>query len=234
MVTALEGKPLDKGDIAGRLGGFEDVKELERRAGREIIGALIGTKNDLHNNYQDFQAFLDNGGRIGLQHDPILYGAYLLNPFLVQVEPVPMTVVQQGEVAVIKSYVGLPTEDTSGEVSSSARWSIRPPGHLGRAPCTGKYPLNPRIYQPRSFLRASSRSTGRRHERGIRARRQSLSPIAAKSREGFQFDIDLQVLIHVPDTHAAKVISMVGTMKNLVNEVLESAVGNYFRNSLQG
>ena len=50
----------------------------------EILGALIGTKNDLHNNYQDFQAFLDNGGRIGLQHDPLLYGAYLLNPFLVR------------------------------------------------------------------------------------------------------------------------------------------------------
>lgn len=42
------------------------------------------------------------------------------------------------------------------------------------------------------------------------------------------------MLIHVPDTNAAKVISMVGTMRNLVNEVLESAVGNYFRNSLQG
>jgi uncharacterized membrane protein YqiK len=37
----------------------------------------------------------------------------------------------------------------------------------------------------------------------------------------------------VPDTRAPKVISMVGTMQNLVNEVLHSAVGNYFRNKLQ-
>jgi len=37
----------------------------------------------------------------------------------------------------------------------------------------------------------------------------------------------------VPDTRAPKVISMVGTMQNLVNEVLQSAVGNYFRNKLQ-
>ncbi|MGE4164255.1 MAG: SPFH domain-containing protein, partial [Vicinamibacterales bacterium] len=60
-----------------------------------------------------------------------------------------------------------------------------------------------------------------------------LSPIEGKSREGFIFRIDLQVQIHVPDTRAPKVISMVGTMQNLVNEVLQSAVGNHFRNTLQ-
>ena len=37
----------------------------------------------------------------------------------------------------------------------------------------------------------------------------------------------------MPDTKAPKVISMVGTMLNLVNEVLQSAVGNHFRNTLQ-
>ncbi len=47
------------------------------------------------------------------------------------------------------------------------------------------------------------------------------------------FSIDLQVQIHVSDTKAPKVISMVGTMQNLVNEVLQSAVGNHFRNTLQ-
>jgi hypothetical protein len=54
-----------------------------------------------------------------------------------------------------------------------------------------------------------------------------------KSREGFVFTIDLQVQIHVPDQRAPKVISMVGTMMNLVNEVLQSAVGNHFRDKLQ-
>jgi len=35
--------------------------------------------------------------------------------------------------------------------------------------------------------------------------------------------LDLQVQIHVPDTKAPKVISMVGTMRNLVSEVLPLA-----------
>jgi len=60
-----------------------------------------------------------------------------------------------------------------------------------------------------------------------------LQQIVAKSKEGFVFKIDLQVQIHVSDTKAPRVISMVGTMKNLVNEVLQAAVGNHFRNSLQ-
>ena len=55
----------------------------------------------------------------------------------------------------------------------------------------------------------------------------------SKSNEGFVFHIDLQVQIHVPDTNAPRVISMVGTMLNLVNEVLQAAVGNHFRDKLQ-
>jgi hypothetical protein len=42
------------------------------------------------------------------------------------------------------------------------------------------------------------------------------------------------VQIHVSDKLAPKVISMVGTMQNLVNEVLQAVVGNYFRDTLQG
>ena len=125
IVTTLEGGPLPKGAIANRLDGFDDIVELERNPDTKdsaLVEAILSVKNEVHNNYQDFQGFLDNGGRIGLQHDPLMYGAYTLNPFLVSVEMVPMLVVNQGEVAVVRAYVGLATEDTSGAGSSSARW----------------------------------------------------------------------------------------------------------------
>jgi uncharacterized membrane protein YqiK len=238
IVTTLEGPPLPSGDIASRLGGYDDIARLEAGAERphdsEIIEVLMGSKSDLHNNYQDFQAFMEAGGHIGLQHDPLLYGAYLLNPFLVRVEMVPMLIVNQGEVAVIKAYVGLPTLDTSGEEFKFG--SIVHPGHRGiwSEPLrTGKYPINPRVYAaeivPTSILTlnwADAVSTAHNLDA-------HLSPIEAKSREGFVFRIDLQVQIHVPDTRAPKVISMVGTMQNLVNEVLQAAVGNHFRNTIQ-
>jgi regulator of protease activity HflC (stomatin/prohibitin superfamily) len=236
IVTALEGDPLESGDIASRLGGFADVGEMEGvgAADAEIIEVLLGNKNGQHNNYQDFQRFMDAGGRIGLQHDPLLYGAYLLNPFLTQVEMVPMLVVKQGEVAVVKAFVGQPTLDTSGTEFKFG--SIVQPGHRGiwQEPLrTGKYPINPRCYAaeivPTSILTLNwATAVSQAHNLDAQ-----LSPIEGKSREGFVFRIDLQVQIHVPDTKAPKVISMVGTMQNLVNEVLQSAVGNHFRNTLQ-
>src|SRR5689334_12033509 len=86
IVTTYEGDPLPSGDIASRLGGYVDVQQLEQAGSKasdaQIIETLLGSKNHLHNNYQDFQAFLDHGGHIGLQHDPLQYGAYALNPFL--------------------------------------------------------------------------------------------------------------------------------------------------------
>jgi uncharacterized membrane protein YqiK len=243
IITSLEGDSLPAGDIASRLGAFEDIKVAEdkARAGEapisnaSLIETILGSKNGEHHSYQDFQTFLDRGGKIGLQHDPLLYGAYNLNPFLVRVEKVPMLVVEQGQVAVIKSYVGLPTEDTSG--SEFKFGSMVRPGHRGiwEEPLrTGKYPINPRIYQaevvPTSILNLNwSRATSQAHNLD-----KGLDPITAKSREGFVFNIDLQVLIHVPDTNAPRVISMVGSMLNLVNEVLQAAVGNLFRDKLGG
>ncbi|HBZ02062.1 MAG TPA: hypothetical protein DEO84_12160 [candidate division Zixibacteria bacterium] len=237
IVTVFEGQPLENGDIASRLGGFNDVEQLETQKGvsdLQLQEALLGSKNFLHNNYQDFQAFLDNGGKIGLQHDPLLYGAYTLNPFLVSVELMSMLVVEQGQVAVIKSYVGLPTVDTSG--SEFKFGSLVRPGRRGiwqEALRTGKYPINPHCYVaeivPTAILTLNwAEAVSQAHNLD-----RNLKQITAKSREGFIFNIDLQVQIHVPDTKAPRVISMVGTMQNLVNEVLQAAVGNHFRDKIQ-
>jgi regulator of protease activity HflC (stomatin/prohibitin superfamily) len=237
LVTALEGEPLPQGDIASRLGGFTDVAEMEQDPAitdAELIDTLLGSKNHLHNNYQDFQKFLDAGGRIGLQHDPLLYGAFLLNPFLIRVELVPMLVVNQGQVAVIKGFVGLPTLDTSGAEFKFG--SIVRPGHRGiwQEPLrTGKYAINPRVYAAElvpTFILTLNWANASSQAHDLDAR---LEPIIGKSREGFVFTIDLQVQIHISDARAPKVISMVGTVRNLVNEVLQAAVGNHFRNTLQ-
>jgi len=237
IVTVNDGDPLSSGDIANRLGGFEDISRLESDAATTdllLMETILGNKNTVHNNYQDFQAFIDHGGKIGLQHDPLLYGMYNLNPFLVNVEIEPMLVIEQGQVAVVKSYVGLPSQDTSGVEFKFG--SIVRPGHRGiwrEALRTGKYPLNSHCYKaeivPTAILNLNwAEANSQAHNLD-----QNLTQIVAKSREGFIFKIDLQVQIHVPDTQASKVISMVGSVKNLVNEVLQAAVGNHFRDKLQ-
>jgi SPFH domain / Band 7 family len=238
IVTTLEGEPLPAGDIASRLGGFADIDALERAeapsSDARLFETILGSQNDRHSAYQDFQKFLDLGGKIGLQHDPLLYGAYNLNPFLLRVEEVPMLVVEQGQVAVVKAYVGLPTQDTSGVEFKFG--SLVRPGHRGiwQEPLrTGKYPINPRCYQAvivPTFIITLNWADVVSQAHNLDAQ---LKQIEAKSSEGFHFAIDLQVQIHIPDTQAPYVISMVGSVPNLVNEVLQAAVGNHFRNKLQ-
>lgn len=271
VITILEGPPVENGDTASRLGGFEDVRALligdepKKSASTptdetppaapailaklpasggspaspvtdaQLVEALLDTDNAKHASYQNFQAFLDAGGQAGIQHDPILYGSYAFNPFCVRVEMVPMLVVEQGEVAVVKSYIGLPTADTSGP--NFKHGSIVRPGHRGlwQEPLrTGKYALNPKVYSavkvPTKILTlnwADYNSTAHQLDA-------DLKPIDAKSKEGFEFHIDLQVQLHIPDTMAPRVISRVGSMENLVRELLQGAVGNHFRNKLQG
>jgi hypothetical protein len=240
IITALEGAPLPAGDIASRLGGFSDIEAAEAEKGphqstdAKLIETILGNQNDKHSAYQDFQRFLDLGGKIGLQHDPLLYGAYNLNPFLLRVEEVPMLVVEQGQVAVIKAYAGLPTQDTSGAEFKFG--SLVRPGHRGiwQEPLrTGKYPINPRCYQAvivPTFIITLNWADVISQAHNLD---DHLKQIEAKSSEGFAFAIDLQVQIHIPDTQAPYVISMVGSVANLVNEVLQAAVGNHFRNKLQ-
>jgi len=236
IVNTLEGNPLPSGDISSRLHGFDDVIEMENASAtdQDIIEVLFGAKNQMHNNYQDFQAFLDNGGRIGLQHDPLLYGAYTINLFLVRVELVPMLVIEQGQVAVIKSYVGLPPRDTSG-VEFKFGTLVRP-GHRGiwQEPLrTGKYPINPYCYKAEIVPTAILTLNWAERVSAAHHLDAKLETITAKSAEGFIFRIDLQVQIHVPDTRAPRVISTVGTINNLVDEVLQAAIGNHFRDTLQ-
>jgi len=137
-------------------------------------------------------------------------------------------------VAVIKSYVGLVSEDTSGAEFKFG--TLVKPGHRGiwEEPIrTGKYPINPHCYSaeivPTCILTLNwAEAVSEAHKLD-----QHLKSIVAKSREGFIFTIDLQVQIHVADTQAPKVISIVGTMANLVSEVLQAAVGNHFRDKMQ-
>jgi uncharacterized membrane protein YqiK len=54
-----------------------------------------------------------------------------------------------------------------------------------------------------------------------------------RSSDGFTFNLDVSQIIHVPRSDAPKVIAQFGTMANLVTQVLEPTIGNYFRNAAQ-
>lgn len=209
IVTTLDGLPIDAGQIAGKL----------------VEG---------HNNFQDFDAFIRNGGNRGLQPQVILAGSYNLNPWAVQIEEIPMMEIPIGYVGVVISYVGVEGNDLSG--SEFKHGNIVEKGRKGvwlEPMGPGKYPIN--IYTMKVELVpttnlvlnwASARSEAHNLDK-------NLSTITVRSKDGFPFNLDVAQIIHVPTTEAPKVIARFGNMVNLVSQVLEPTIGNYFRNSAQ-
>ena len=209
VVTTMEGKPLEEGQIAGK-----------------IIGA--------HNKFQDVDNFLASDGYKGLQEQVILAGSYFLNPWFAKLEMVKMTEIAIGHVGVVISFVGAEGVDTSGaEFKHGNIVSKGQKGVWAEPLGPGKYPINPYIMKvelvPTTNLVlnwASARSESHQLDK-------NLSTITVRSKDGFPFNLDVSQIIHIPTTEAPKVIARFGNMNNLVSQVLEPTIGNYFRNSAQ-
>src|SRR6185312_1995251 len=97
IVTTLDGRPIEQGEIAG---------------------PTIAN----HDNFQNAQAFLEGGGRRGLQEQILLSGNWNLNPWFVQVEQVPMLQIPIGHVGVSYRSLALPMRMLADWSSSTAIW----------------------------------------------------------------------------------------------------------------
>jgi uncharacterized membrane protein YqiK len=209
IVTTMDGLPLGEGQIAG--------KTMEG-----------------HNNFQDFDKFLAAGGNKGLQPQVILAGSYNINPWAIIIEQTPMTEIPIGHVGVVISYIGEDGTDVSGEEFKHGNLVRK--GQKGVWVETfgpGKYPIN------KYTLKVELVPTTNLVLNWADARNEShnldshLSTITVRSGDGFQFNLDVSQIIHIPMNEAPKVIARFGNMNNLVSQVLEPTIGNYFRNSAQ-
>jgi uncharacterized membrane protein YqiK len=208
IVTTLDGHSIEAGEIAGPV----------------IAG---------HENFQNVQAFLDGGGRRGLQEQILLSGTWNLNPWFVQVEQVPMVQIPIGYVGVVISFVGKAHVDVSGlEFKHGDLVNVGHKGVWVTPLYPGKHPLNTRVMKvelvptTNIVLNWASRTEAHHYD-------EKLSSITVRSKDGFAFNLDVSQIIHVGALDAPKVISRVGSMQNLVDHVLQPIVGNYFRNSAQ-
>ena len=209
IVTTLDGQPLKEGQIAA-----------------EIV--------DGHNKFQDFDAFIRRGGYRGLQQEVILAGTYNINPWAVDIKEVDMKEIPIGNVGVVVSFVGEDGSDVTG--TDFKHGNIVKKGQKGvwiEPLGPGKYPINPFTTRvetvPTTNLVlnwANARTESHNLDKG-------LSTITVRSNDGFTFNLDVSQIIHVPSTEAPKVIARFGNIQNLVSQVLEPTIGNYFRNSAQ-
>ena len=208
IVTALDGRPITAGDLAGPI----------------VPG---------HESFQRGQAFIDAGGCRGLQEEVLLSGSWNLNPWFVQIEQVPMVEVPIGYVGVVVSYVGREHLDISGEAFTHGDLVERGRKGVWMEPLLpGKHPLNTRVMKvelvPTTNIVLNWAQQTEAHHYDER-----LSSIVVRSKDGFSFSLDVAQIIHIGMRNAPRVISRVGSMQNLVDHVLQPTVGNYFRNSAQ-
>ncbi|MCC5631142.1 flotillin family protein [Nostoc sphaeroides CHAB 2801] len=209
IVTTLDGSAIAAGEIAGRV----------------ITG---------HDNFQNGQKFIDAGGQRGLQEQVLLSGSWNLNPWLVNIEQVPMTEIPIGYVGVVISFVGKEHEDVSG--ASFTHGNLVNQGHKGvwvEPLYPGKHPLNTKVMKielvptTNIVLNFTERISGKH---GYDTNLQALKLL---SFDGFTFDLEIFQIIHIGASDAPKVISRLGSMQNVIDQVLRPIVGNYFRNSAQ-
>jgi uncharacterized membrane protein YqiK len=209
IVTALDGDPIPLGQIAGKY----------------VEG---------HNNFQDFDEFLEKNGNRGLQPHVMLAGSYYINTWAIQIEQNPMTDVPIGYVGVVISYIGEDGKDVTGDTFKHGNIVSKGQRGVWMEPLgPGKYALNkyttkleavPTTNLVLNWANARSES----HDLD-----KNLSTITVRSKDGFPFNLDVAQIIHVPANEAPKVIARFGSMTNLVSQVLEPTIGNYFRNSAQ-
>jgi uncharacterized membrane protein YqiK len=209
IVTAFEGQPLSSGDIAGR----------------EIAG---------HSIFQNAHAFVEAGGFKGLQEQVMLAGTYYTNSLFMSVEATDLTNIPIGSVGVVVAYVGDPGEDTSGIAFTHGNIVKKGQKGVWGVPLDpGRYPINFRTHKVEIVPTTNivlNWATGKSEAHQLD---KNLSTITVRSGDGFTFNLDVAQIIHVSRENAPKVIARFGNMTNLVTQVLEPTIGNYFRNSAQ-
>ena len=210
IVTTKEGQPLKKGEIAGK----------------EIQG---------HNLFQDGEKFIQAGGYKGLQEQVVLAGRYYINPRFATVEVVDMTNVPIAHAGVVIAYVGDVGVDVTGDSFKHGNLVRRGQKGVCVEPLDpGKYPINPYTHKVENVPTANvvlNWATGKTEAHKLDA---NLSTITVRSQDGFTFNLDVSQIIHIPRSDAPKVIARFGSVANLVTQVLEPTIGNYFRNAAQG
>ena len=209
IVTVMDGAPMPTGQMAAK---------------------PVGT----HEDFQNPAAFIRSGGCRGLQEQIILAGNYNINPWFAEIEQSDLYEVPIGYVGVVVSFVGDDVSDISGDQFTHGNIVRKGGKGVWDEPLyPGKHPLNSRIMKVEAVPTtnivlnwASARSEAHKLD-------EKLSTITVRSQDGFNFTLDVSQIINIGATKAPWVISRVGSVRNLVNQVLEPIVGNYFRNSAQ-
>ncbi len=218
-----------------------------------------GTEAD-HKAYQNGQLFIDSKGYRGPQLDTLQPGIYYINPDLFDIKVEEVAEVLPGYVAVIRSNVGLELERApEGPDRTSGEGKLGGPIHedvekilitnkytrgIWREPIApGKYNLNSvafTAYQvPTSAVTIDWATEGRigTEVKGVKSAETkaaavlySFDPLKVTSKDGFQLEVNVRMVIRIQPGNAAYIIARFGSVANLIDQIVHPLIDSSFRN----
>ena len=215
----------------------DEVGIVTVNEGKPIIDATKIAAEELpmgtHNNFQDPAAFLKAGGQKGLQIPVLRAGNYAINPWFCTVEKVAMVQVAMGFCGVVTSYVGEEGKDLTEDDVNAKIVANGFKGIWSEPLQPGKHPLNTKICKvdivPTTQILlnwADSRSSAHNLDTNLKT-------ITLRTSDAFNVNMDVSVIIHIPMKNAPKVIANLGSVNNMISQVLEPAISSHFRNAAQ-
>lgn len=203
----------------------------------DIIAPTVGdSKTDAHyhNNFQDPQAFLSAGGFRGRQYQVLSEGTYWINRLFATVEFKPKTHVHVGEVAVVVSYYGERGVDVSGEAFNHGEMCKKGGrGIWDEALLPGKYAFNPYAGEVIVVPTINIILKWIASDNGDHKLDASLREIGLITKDAFEPELPLSVVINIDYRKAPHVIQRFGSVKNLIEQSLDPLVSSYFKNQGQ-
>ncbi|MBU6376477.1 MAG: hypothetical protein KGQ59_10810 [Bdellovibrionales bacterium] len=221
-----------------------EIGIVEARDGHAMQRDEVVVKTpENHNNFQDGQKFLDNGGRRGPQENVLTPGTYYINPYLFSVSKRKQTHVAQGEVAVLISNIGKDPEEylpqaaessslsTTGAMSAEDRTKTRhvvPKGYRGIQKDVlgpGFYNINPLAYTA-VIVPTITRSVDWSGEKGSEA---SFDPFQVVSFDGFPMQVEVRCQYRILPENAPYVVQKIGSVEELESNAIHPQIDGIFR-----
>ena len=203
----------------------------------DIIAPTVGdsrTDANYHNNFQDPQAFLRAGGFRGRQYQVLSEGTYWINRLFASVELKPKTQVHVGEVGVVVSYYGERGEDVSGEAFRHGELCKKGGrGIWDEALLPGKYAFNPYAGEVIVVPTINIILKWIAADNGAHKLDASLREIGLITKDAFEPELPLSVVVNIDYRKAPHVIQRFGSVKNLIEQSLDPLVSSYFKNQGQ-
>ncbi|MDF3022697.1 MAG: hypothetical protein K0R10_58 [Alphaproteobacteria bacterium] len=192
-----------------------------------------------HDNFQDGEKFLKNGGQRGPQENILTPGTYYINPYLFSVTKHKQTTIKQGEVGVMISNIGkdpseFNTPERQAEDASDDKGRTRHVVSRGfrgiqrEVLGPGSYNINPLAYYV-IIIPTVTRSVEWSAESNQAAGAASFDPFQVVSHDGFPMQVEVRCQYRILPENAPYVVQKIGSVAQLESNVLHPQIDGIFR-----